>query len=91
MSEQQEKQKGFMAELDHWTEENIFGPLLTSGDEGEPEEISEKILDMVKFVIRDKVLESYKNGLRAGAGQVRREFREMPAKNRQATSSGVQR
>jgi len=64
-----------MAELDQWTEDNVFGPLLSTDEEGAPEELSEEALRQVKHAIREKVLESYKNGCKAGAGHVRREFR----------------
>jgi hypothetical protein len=91
MSEQREKPQGFMAELDQWTEANVFGPLLTTDEEGEPEELSNEVLDQVKFAVRQKVLESYKNGCKAGAGHVRREFRQPQAKGHQVAVSGVAR
>lgn len=91
MSEQQEKPQGFMAELDQWTEANVFGPLLTTDEEGEPEELSDEVLDQVKFAIRQKVLESYKNGCKAGAGHVRREYSQSQAKGHQVAASGVAR
>src|SRR5437660_567334 len=64
MSEQQTT--GFMQELDQWTGENIFAPLLMPDEQGESEELSDKALDHVRFAIRAKVLESYKNGIKAG-------------------------
>ncbi len=60
MSEQ-EKPKGYMAELDAWTDQAIIGLLEEEGiilGMGTNEEI--------KHSIRNKVLESYKNGIRAG-------------------------
>ena len=69
-----------MAELDQWTEENIFGPLLSSDEEGESEELTDETLDQVKAAIRAKVLESYKNGCRSGAGHVRKELQNAQTK-----------
>ena len=77
MSEQ--KTTGFMTELDQWTEENIFAPLLTTGEDGESEELSDETLAQVKKAIREKVLESYKNGCRSGAGHVRKELQQAAA------------
>ena len=74
MSEQ-EKPKSFMQELDQWTDATILAPLLWTNEEGETEEVSEHTLKQVKYAIREKVLESYRNGCKAGAGHVRREFR----------------
>lgn len=71
-----------MVELDQWTEENIFAPLLSIDEDGESEEISDKALDQVKYAIRQKVLESYKNGCRAGAGHVRKELQNAQTKTR---------
>ena len=67
-----EQKTNFMAELDAWTDEVIIDPL-TAGD-GESEELSEETIEKVKYAIREKVLESYKNGCRSGAGSVRREM-----------------
>jgi hypothetical protein len=78
MSEQ-EKPKSFMQELDQWTDAAILAPLLWTNEEGETEEVSEHTLKQVKYAIREKVLESYKNGCKAGAGHVRREFRSRDA------------
>ena len=60
------KQKvSFMQELDQWTEANILKVAAQPG---------EKTAHEIKYAIREKVLESYKNGLRAGAGAVRKEI-----------------
>ena len=69
-----EQKINYMAELDAWTEANVLRPLLWTGDEeGESEDLSDDTLQRVKHDIREKVRESYKNGLRSGAGAVRKE------------------
>ena len=71
-----------MTALDAWTEANVLAPLLWNGDEGESEELLDDTLERVKHDIREKVRESYKNGLRSGAGAVRKEQRYAQAKTR---------
>jgi hypothetical protein len=61
MSEQ-EKPKSFMEKLDEWTETVIFAPLA----EGATEEFWEEFLPQIKKAIRTKMLESYRNGQKAG-------------------------
>jgi hypothetical protein len=61
MSEQ--KQSSFMQELDRWTESTIIGPLFASETDGED---WEPAIERVKKAIRQKVLESYRNGQVAG-------------------------
>ena len=67
MSEQ--KQSGFMQELDAWIDANVVHPLVEA-DRYEPvgSATSELMLavDVVKRAIRQKVLESYRNGQQAG-------------------------
>ena len=63
-----EQKISFMAQLDQWTEDNVFGPLLSTAEEGQPEELSQETLDQVKQAIRQKVLESYRNGQAAAPG-----------------------
>jgi hypothetical protein len=63
-----EQKISFMAQLDQWTEDNVFGPLLSTDEEGQPEELSQETLDQVKQAIRQKVLESYHNGQAAAPG-----------------------
>jgi len=66
MSEQ-EKPKSFMEELDIWSIEAVIDPLLNNG----PDAIAD-----IKKAIREKVLQSYRNGLKVGgrpAGPVRKE------------------
>lgn len=64
MSEQ-EKPKSFMEKLDQWTDVNVVNPLhevITEGDGAECDAACES----VKKAIREKVLESYRNGQKAG-------------------------
>jgi len=77
-----EQKTNFMAELDDWTESNVFAPLLSTDEEGEPEELSDETLERVKLDIRQKVLESYRNGCKAGAGHVRKELSHAQAQTR---------
>ena len=61
MSEQ--KQSGFMQKLDLWVETNVFRPLLgPAPDEENPPAVEQQ----VKKAIREKILESYRNGQKAG-------------------------
>ena len=71
MSEQQKP--NYMAALDQWIDANVISPLVYSGGDGEGQELTEETVEQVKKAIREKVLESYKNGLKAGA--VRKEPR----------------
>jgi methionine synthase II (cobalamin-independent) len=70
-----EEKLTYMQQLDVWIHQNVFGPLLTTSEEGESEEVSEEQLDQVAKAIREKIRESYKNGCKAGAGHVRIEYR----------------
>jgi hypothetical protein len=77
-----EQKINYMAQLDAWTESNVLAPLLWTGEEGETEELSDDTLQRVKQGIRQKVLESYKNGLRSGTGAVRKEQRHAQTQTR---------
>jgi hypothetical protein len=79
MSEQ--KSTSFMQELDQWADAYVISPLVCSDGDG-GEEITDETVKHVKFAIREKVLESYKNGCKAGAGHVRREYRDGGRKER---------
>lgn len=82
MSEQTLNEKpSYMQQLDQWTDAYVIAPLFTTSEEegGEQEELTEETLRQVKYAIRTKVLDSYKNGCRAGAGAVRKEQREAHA------------
>ena len=62
MSDQ--KPKSFMQELDQWTQTTVINPLheaIVEGDSADCEATSEQ----VKKAIRQKVLESYRNGQKA--------------------------
>jgi hypothetical protein len=68
MSEQQQKPRSFMEELDQWSEVNIIDPLIHPSQF--PEEW-ENTIENVKKAIRAKVLESYRNGQAAGQRQAK--------------------
>jgi hypothetical protein len=54
--------RGYMQELNLWSEANIIGPLSMSDPNGF-EWVN--VVERVKRAIRTKVLESYRNGLKA--------------------------
>jgi hypothetical protein len=67
MSEQ--KQSSFMQELDRWTEATVIGPVQEATQNFEAEQDPqewEKVTSAVKRAIRNKVLDSYRNGQQAG-------------------------
>jgi hypothetical protein len=68
MSEQQQKPKSFMEELDRWSEVTIIDPLIHPSQF--PEEW-ENTIEKVKKAIRTKVLDSYRNGQAAVPRQVK--------------------
>jgi hypothetical protein len=53
-----EEKKSFMEELDLWSDANVVGPF-SSGD---PDQSWPAVVEQVKKAIRQKVLESYRNG-----------------------------
>ena len=69
-----EPKTSFMAELDAWTDQVIIEPLTVRASIAGAEDLSEETARQVRYAIREKVLESYKNGCRSGAGSVRREM-----------------
>ena len=73
MSEQEKKSAGFMQELDQWTEANIIGPVFNIDPNHEE---WEAVVEQVKKAVRQKVLDSYHNGQRAGMRPVRQPVRE---------------
>jgi len=84
MSEQR-KPKSFMEELDEWTHANVVMPLYEA-DRYEPDKLAggnvsefQTAVEAVKRAIREKVLESYKNGIKAGS-------RPLPTGARKETS-----
>jgi hypothetical protein len=79
MSEQ--TKPSFMQELNKWIDESVIYPLIYGGDPEDPEARGRQdIEDQVRQAIREKVLDSYKNGCRAGAGAVRKEQRNAQAR-----------
>lgn len=66
MSEQQEKPSSFMQELDRWSDSNVISPLYAG--ESSAEDWMDAV-ERVKKAIRQKVLESYRNGQVAGPRQ----------------------
>ena len=55
-----EQKSNYMAQLNAWSNEHVIAPLLDYGVEA---------IEGVQKAIREKVLESYKNGLKAGAAK----------------------
>jgi hypothetical protein len=65
MSEQ--KKPSFMQELDLWCEATVIGPIMqVSSDPTSEDEEGAKAIETVKRAVRQKVLESYRNGQQAG-------------------------
>lgn len=62
-----------MAELDLWSDANIIGPLFTAARDYDDQHTYDwdKTVEQVKKAIREKTLESYKNGLAAKPAQPR--------------------
>lgn len=55
-----EQKTNYMSQLDEWTERNVIEPLhYAIASEGEADE---EAITLIKKVIREKVLESYRNG-----------------------------
>ena len=74
-----EQNKGYMASLDEWTEENVFAPLrdawLPESQDPLPQTVGVTFLEEnVKKAIRTKVLESYRNGLKASPSVKQRQY-----------------
>ena len=82
MSEQ--KTTSYMQELNQWIGAKVVDPLRYGDAPDDPNARSdEDIIDQVYQSIRDKVLESYRNGLKAGAAKpARKESRYAQAKTR---------
>jgi hypothetical protein len=62
-----EQKPNYMVVLDQWTEANVLRPLFGTDPN---QEDWEGVEAQVKKAIREKVLESYKNGLKAPRRQV---------------------
>jgi hypothetical protein len=72
------KTKSYMQELDLWSDTSIIGPLFQAWQqwaEHRNEERYGQAVDLIKKRIREKVLESYHNGLKAQNMPTRMELR----------------
>ena len=86
------EQKRYMEQLDDWTQETILDPLYKAWDEVQaaPDEYLDDaqrdllaIVGQVKKAVREKVLDSYRNGQKSASGGPQRERREWRGKNKQ--------
>ncbi len=68
-----EQKTNYMQLLDSWTEQNVIEAFYNTDPN---QEDWEDRVQQVKKAIREKTLESYKNGCKAGAGAVRKEMRQ---------------
>lgn len=66
-----EQKQSFMQRLDEWADEAVIGPLAEHAKEA----ISLETQLQVRQAIRQKVLESYRNGQAAGDKPARKEWR----------------
>ena len=77
--------KSFMQKVDEWTQATIIEPLFDTARDFDDTHTYEwdKAVETVKKAIREKVLESYRNGIKAGAAKpARKEPRYAQAKTR---------
>ncbi len=56
--------KNFMLILDEWSEQHVNAPIADAYAHG-PEEVIVRAKELIKRAIREKVLESYRNGQNA--------------------------
>ena len=71
-----EERTNYMSALDQWTEEAVITPIADAYTHG-PEEAIIMAKEVVKLMIREKVLESYRNGQNArprGSQRPKRRF-----------------
>ena len=61
-----EQKQSFMQELDIWSEANVINPLLSNDDDAD-EYVGGETVERIQKAIREKVLESYRNGQAAGS------------------------
>ena len=65
-----DEKKSYMRQLDDWTDEFVIDPIWNFASETDGKERDEEADDLlitnVRKEIRDKVLESYRNGQKAG-------------------------
>ena len=66
MSEQENKPKSFMQELDQWIDLNVVEALTSNYGVQTTPGVWPMAVSQVKKAIREKVLESYRNGIKAG-------------------------
>src|SRR4051812_13164066 len=66
MSEQIKKPSSYMQELDKWIEEQVIEPLQDQWSRAMDGDMAANT-DSIKRAIKQKVLESYRNGQKAGA------------------------
>lgn len=64
-----EVKTGYMAELDAWSDKSIIEPLADAYLRG-PEEVIINAQELARKAIREKVVESYRNGQNAGPRKV---------------------
>jgi hypothetical protein len=69
-----EQKSNYMQQLDAWTQCTIIDPLHEAIVEGDGRKC-DAVCEDVKKAIREKVLESYRNGLKAKARPARKEVR----------------
>ena len=61
-----EQKPRYMEVLDKWTDEHVVGPLWGHVEEEALDGESSQVVGEVKKAIREKVLESFRNGQRTG-------------------------
>jgi hypothetical protein len=74
MSEQEQKSKSFMQELNQWTDTSVVKPLVqavTDDLKSADPAFWKEVVETVKSAIRAKVLESYRNGQAVGPRQAK--------------------
>lgn len=76
-----EVKTGYMAELDAWSDKTIIEPLADAYLRG-PEEVIIRAQELARKAIREKVLESYRNGQNAGPRKVQAPKRAWRAPSR---------
>jgi len=64
-----EQKVSYMASLDAWSDKSIIDPLADAYLQG-PEEVIIRAQELARKAIREKVLESYRNGQAAGPRKV---------------------
>ena len=64
-----EQKPNYMQELDSWIDENVLDPLVEASGPDAADAIAE-IGELVRTGIKNKVLESYRNGQAAGPRKV---------------------